>query len=49
MLEQIGYDYIKINGLENLVLMYLHKMKNFASTMSLEGSRKFIIIDEQII
>ena len=26
--------------------MCRNKMKNFASTMSIEGSRKFIIIDE---
>ena len=50
MLEQIGYDYIMINGSEESGIDVLrNKMKNFASTMSLEGSRKFIIIDEQII
>ena len=47
MLEQIGYDYILINGSEESGIDVLrNKMKNFASTMSLEGSRKFIIIDE---
>ena len=47
MLEQIGYDYIMINGSEESGIDVLrNKMKNFASTMSLEGSRKFIIIDE---
>ena len=47
MLEEIGYDYILINGSEESGIDVLrNKMKNFASTMSLEGSRKFIIIDE---
>ena len=47
MLDEIGYDYILINGSEESGIDVLrNKMKNFASTMSLEGSRKFIIIDE---
>ena len=47
MLEEIGYDYILINGSEESGIDVLrNKMKNFASTMSLEGKRKFIIIDE---
>ena len=47
MLDEMGYDYILINGSEESGIDVLrNKMKNFASTMSLEGSRKFIIIDE---
>ena len=47
MLDEIGYDYILINGSEESGIDVLrNKMKNFASTMSLEGSRKFIIIDD---
>ena len=47
MLDEICYDYILINGSEESGIYVLrYKMKNFASTMSLEGSRKFIIIDE---
>ena len=39
MLDEIGYDYILINGSEESGIDVLrNKMKNFASTMSLEGS-----------
>lgn len=47
MLEEIGADYIMINGSEESGIDTLRtKMKNFASTVSLSGGRKFIILDE---
>lgn len=45
--EQIGCDYIIINGSdENGVDTVRYKIKNYASTMSLLGGRKVVIIDE---
>jgi DNA polymerase III delta prime subunit len=47
MLEEIGADYMMINGSEESGIDTLRtKMKNFASTVSLSGGRKFIILDE---
>ena len=47
MLEQIGATYMFINGSEESGIDVLRtKIKNFASTVSLEGGRKYIILDE---
>ena len=47
MIEQIGATYIMINGSEESGIDVLRtKIKNFASTVSLEGGRKYIILDE---
>ena len=47
MIEQIGSTYIMINGSEESGIDVLRtKIKNFASTVSLEGGRKYIILDE---
>jgi DNA polymerase III delta prime subunit len=47
MLEQIGATYMMINGSEESGIDVLRtKIKNFASTVSLEGGRKYIILDE---
>ena len=48
MLDEIGADYIIINGSdEGRYIDTLHtKIKNFASSMSLAGGRKYIILDE---
>jgi replication factor C small subunit len=45
--EEVGCDYIVINGSdENGVDVVRNKIKNYASSMSLSGGRKVIIIDE---
>ena len=47
MLEEIGATYMMINGSEESGIDVLRtKIKNFASTVSLEGGRKYLIIDE---
>ena len=47
MLEQIGATYMMINGSEESGIDILRtKIKNFASTVSLEGGRKYLILDE---
>ena len=47
MCEEIGCDYIVINGSdESGIDVFRTKIKNFASSMSLAGGRKVIIIDE---
>ena len=47
MCEEIGCDYIVINGSdESGIDTFRTKIKNYASSMSLSGGRKVIIIDE---
>lgn len=47
MVEQIGSTWMMINGSEESGIDVLRtKIKNFASTVSLEGGRKYIILDE---
>ena len=47
MLDEIGSTYMMINGSEESGIDVLRtKIKNFASTVSLEGGRKYIILDE---
>ena len=47
MVHQIGSTYMMINGSEESGIDVLRtKIKNFASTVSLEGGRKYIILDE---
>ena len=47
MIEEIGATYMMINGSEESGIDVLRtKIKNFASTVSLEGGRKYIILDE---
>ena len=47
MLEEIGATYMMINGSEESGIDVLRtKIKNFASTVSLEGGRKYLILDE---
>jgi len=47
MLEQIGSDYIIINGSMNGGIDTLRNdIKSYASTVSLNGNRKFVILDE---
>jgi len=47
MIEQINATYMMINGSEESGIDVLRtKIKNFASTVSLEGGRKYIILDE---
>jgi len=47
MLEQIGCDYIVINGSMNGGIDSLrYDIANFASTLSFSGKRKYVIIDE---
>ena len=47
MLDEIGATYMLINGSEESGIDVLRtKIKNFASTVSLEGGRKYIILDE---
>lgn len=47
MIEQIGATYMFINGSEESGIDVLRtKIKNFASTVSLEGGKKYLILDE---
>jgi len=47
MCEEIGCDYLVINGSdESGIDTFRTKIKNYASSMSLSGGRKVIIIDE---
>ena len=47
MLEQIGCTYMMINGSEESGIDTLRtKIKNFASTVSMDGKRKYVIPDE---
>ena len=47
MIEQIGATYMFINGSEESGIDVLRtKIKNFASTVSLDGGRKYLILDE---
>ena len=48
MLEELGADYIVINGSDEgrLIDTLRTKIKNFASSMSLAGGRKYVILDE---
>lgn len=46
--EEVGCDYIVINGSDEgrLIETFRVKIKNYASSMSLSGGRKVVIIDE---
>lgn len=46
--EEVGCDYIVINGSDEgrLIETFRTKIKNYASSMSLAGGRKVVIIDE---
>jgi DNA polymerase III delta prime subunit len=47
MLEELGCDYIVINGSMNGNIDTLRNdIKSFASSMSLQGGRKYVILDE---
>ena len=47
MLEQLGCTYMMINGYEESGIDVLrNKIKNFASTVSMDGKRKYVILDE---
>jgi len=47
LIEQIGATYMMINGSEESGIDILRtKIRNFASTVSLEGGRKYLILDE---
>ncbi len=47
VLEELGSTYMMINGSEESGIDVLRtKIKNFASTVSLEGGRKYLILDE---
>ena len=47
MVDQIGATYMMINGSEESGIDVLRtKIKNFASTVSLHGGRKYLILDE---
>ena len=47
MLEQLGCTYMMINGSEESGIDVLrNKIKNFASTVSMDGKRKYVILDE---
>ena len=47
LLEELGNTYMMINGSEESGIDVLRtKIKNFASTVSLHGGRKYIILDE---
>ena len=47
VLDEIGSTYMMINGSEESSIDVLRtKIKNFASTVSLEGGRKYLILDE---
>ena len=47
MLDELGLTYMFINGSEESGIDVLRtKIKNFASTVSLHGGRKYLILDE---
>ena len=47
VIEELGGTYMMINGSEESGIDVLRtKIKNFASTVSLEGGRKYLILDE---
>lgn len=47
LLDEIDADYIKINGsLDRNIDILRNEITNFASTVSMSGNRKFVIIDE---
>ena len=47
MLEELGCTYMMINGSEESGIDVLrNKIKNFASTVSMDGKRKYVILDE---
>jgi len=47
MCNEVGCDYMIINGSdESGIDVFRNKIKNYASSMSLSGGRKAIIIDE---
>ena len=47
VIEELGSTYMMINGSEESGIDVLRtKIKNFASTVSLEGGRKYLILDE---
>ena len=47
LIEELGLTYMMVNGSEESGIDVLRtKIKNFASTVSLEGGRKYIILDE---
>ena len=47
MLEELGCSYIVINGSMNGNIDTLrNEIKNFASTISFKGGRKYVILDE---
>src|SRR5210317_2004347 len=47
MLEELGATYMMINGSEESGIDVLrNKIKNFASTVSMDGNRKYVILDE---
>ena len=47
MLEQLGCTYMMINGSEESGIDVLrNKIKNFASTVSMDGKRKYVILEE---
>lgn len=47
MLEQLGCDYIVINGsMEGNIDTLRHTIKDFASSVSFSGGRKYVILDE---
>ena len=47
MLEQLGCTYMMLNGSEESGIDVLrNKIKNFASTVSMDGKRKYVILDE---
>ena len=47
MLKELDVTYMMINGSEESGIDVLrNKIKNFASTVSMDGKRKFVILDE---
>ena len=47
MLDQLGSTYMMVNGSEESGIDFLRtQIKNFASTVSLHGGRKYLILDE---
>ena len=47
VLEELGATYMMINGSEESGIDVLrNKIKNFASTVSMDGKRKYVILDE---